>query len=257
MQVVSQGTFLSSLLRRSVPLRHAVGIDWGSSKLGVALWRVEEDAVLPLTTLRPPPLSTGAPCSMQNWTAHCSTALSHPPPCAADRSAFMARELWQLLRRRQCTHLAVGWPLTPAGAVGTTCQRVADFLQTLQGHSPPRATEPLQVVLVDERGTSAAARQVLAGSSNAGAVTWGAGRILADVAPAQKLKPSQAAKVDAMSAALVLEILRAALPAPNKSTPEHATTPSLDVTGRQAQETGMPSSAGARASRRWLRKGHK
>jgi hypothetical protein len=109
----------------------------------------------------------------------------------------------------------VGWPLLPDGGVSAECVGVARFLLALRDSG--RVQMP--VLLRDERGSSVAARRVVAarGTSAAAALAaaplgqlWGpdAWRVLADFSTVRGSGPPPsrgAAGIDAWSAALVLQ----------------------------------------------------
>lgn len=74
----------------------------------------------------------------------------------------------------------------------------------------------LSVVLQDERGTSTAARQLLAGRTDAGTAAWADADVALledrEVGAASRLPAAQEKKVDSIAAALLLELWRQSLP---------------------------------------------
>jgi RNase H-fold protein (predicted Holliday junction resolvase) len=122
----------------------------------------------------------------------------------------LASSLRRAIEKHAAPNLVVGWPLGTRGEPTSSCRRVQQFLAAALNKPVVVRGQPqsVMVTLVDERGTTVAARQLLGEKAeSAGLGQWTAvGRLLeSQRLPQRRLNRSQRLGSDSQAAALILQ----------------------------------------------------
>jgi len=188
-----------------------IGIDWGASKVGLAAVQLSRHADFrevhpkPLTTLRLSGHDPGTKSPM------CYHACIRKP--FADPQRTLATGVRSILMKHQCSNLVVGWPLERDGTAGTSCRRVTSFCREAlaQPLYISGIHEILHVVLMDERGSTVAARQHQDGAPDAGMYSLHGPRssrafdLMLTERPTTPLRAAVMKRADSVAASLLLQ----------------------------------------------------